>query len=319
MVSTRVMRWFVRGALICAPERWKVAAERKLRGWLDVWRVKRADCVVVSYSKSGRTWLRVLLSKFYQIKHELPEFRILAFDNLNRRDPLIPKLLFTHDTYTADALGNSDPKAIYRDKRVVLLVRHPGDTAVSNFFQWKYRTRDSKVGLIGLPHRDRDVSLFDFVMSSTRGLPSIIRFMNGWHDELNRLRSAHLVRYEDLRANPKKMVEEILSFIGTSWTDAQVAEAVAFASFENMKALTEQDENGFGGDRLVPRDRKVTDSYKVRRGKIGGYREYFDARQAQMIDDLIDRELDQSFGYRSDAVARELEGAQARRATRLAR
>src|SRR5215813_14237782 len=141
------MRRWVRGALICAPERWKLAAERKLRGWCDVRRIRRADCVVVSYSKSGRTWLRVLLSKFFQVKHGLPEFAIISFDNLNRRDPAIPKLVFTHDTYTADALGSLDPRAIYRDRKVILLVRHPGDTAVSNFFQWKYRTRDSKVGL----------------------------------------------------------------------------------------------------------------------------------------------------------------------------
>ena len=60
--------------------------ERWLRGRREFSRLRRADAVIVSYGKSGRTWLRVMLSGFYQRLYGLSARTLLGFDNLHRRD-----------------------------------------------------------------------------------------------------------------------------------------------------------------------------------------------------------------------------------------
>jgi hypothetical protein len=48
---------------------------------------------------------------------------------------------------------------------------------------------------------------------------------------------------------------------------------------------------------MVPGDKDNPDSYKVRRAKVGGYRDYFDDDQVQQIDSYIRSNLDPVFGY----------------------
>ena len=64
-------------------------------------------------------------------------------------------MFFTHDNYTKDYTGNHDSKIDYAGKKVVLLVRHPADVAVSQFYQWQYRMKPNKVGLNRYPERGR--------------------------------------------------------------------------------------------------------------------------------------------------------------------
>ena len=85
--------------------------ERYLRGYEESRKLRRAHAVIVSFGKSGRTWLRVMLSRFYGIRHGLPESSLMGFDNLSRKHPAIPKLLFTHDNYLSDYTGNSQDKS----------------------------------------------------------------------------------------------------------------------------------------------------------------------------------------------------------------
>jgi hypothetical protein len=59
--------------LFFLPQQQNIAGDRWLRGRQEFQKLTRADCVVVSHGKSGRTWLRVMLSRFYQQKHELPQ------------------------------------------------------------------------------------------------------------------------------------------------------------------------------------------------------------------------------------------------------
>src|SRR4051794_2127116 len=141
-VGPRV-RWALReGGSFAAralPRARSVAIERYLRGWEEHHLLSSADLAVVSFGKSGRTWLRVLLSRFYQQHYGLPADRLLENDSLHRLNAAVPRVLFTHDNYLSDYMGEADPRARYAGHRVLLLVRHPADTAVSQFFQWKHR------------------------------------------------------------------------------------------------------------------------------------------------------------------------------------
>jgi hypothetical protein len=297
----KVTRFFVLAALFFLPREKRVRVERWLRGKEEFRKLTSADAVIVSFGKSGRTWLRVMLSKFYQLKHGLGQRHLIGFDNLHRRNPEIPKLFFTHDNYIKDYTGNRDSKADFYDKRVVLLVRNPLDVAVSQFFQWKYRMRPGKKTLNRYPQHGTDVSIYDFVMDPDAGLPKIVDYLNLWAREAEQIKHLLVVRYEDMRADTEQVLDRILAFIGTPGTPEQVTEAVRFASVDNMRKMEEKRTFWLSGSRMVAKDRGNPNSYKVRKAKVGGYRDYFDDNQILAMNRLVAERLDPLFGYGSDA------------------
>lgn len=52
--------------------------------------LEAADLVLMSPPKSGRTWLRVMLSHLYHLKYGVPAEEIITFDNFHARVPAIP-------------------------------------------------------------------------------------------------------------------------------------------------------------------------------------------------------------------------------------
>jgi Sulfotransferase domain len=296
-VAKKLTRFVVLTPLFFLPYDRRRRIERWLRGREQYQKLRRADCVVVSFGKSGRTWLRVMLSRFYQIRHDLSERHLIGFDNLHLRNRAIPKVFFTHDNYTKDYTGNQDSKIDYAGKKVVLLVRHPADVAVSQYYQWQYRMKANKVALNRYPERGQDLGMFDFLTREEAGLARTIDFMNGWAGEAEASDKLLIVRYEDMRSQPERTLGEILTFIGTPGAADEIQGAVAFASFENMRAMETKGTFWRSGGRMQPRDRSNPQSFKTRRGKVGGYRDYFDAAEIAEIDRLIAEQLAPVFGY----------------------
>jgi hypothetical protein len=295
----KTSRKLLRGSLCFASEERKTRAERWLRGREQMRRLRDADIVIVSFGKSGRTWLRVMLSRLYQVKHGLSQRYLLGFDNFHSMNRAIPKIFLTHDNYIKDYTGNVDNKSDFYSHKVVLLARDPRDVAVSQYFQWRYRMKPNKKVLNKYPGAGEDVSTFDFVMDKDAGLPKIIEFMNLWASERERLKGFFLLRYEDLRARPEDTLKALLEFIGTPGTDEEIREAVEFSSYENMKKMEQKKTFWLSGGRMVPKDRDDPNTYKVRRAKVGGYRDYFDDEQVERIEQLVDSTLSPYFGYGS--------------------
>lgn len=284
-------------ALFFLPRDKKISIERWLRGREEFRKLTHADCVIVSYGKSGRTWLRVMLSRFYQIKYGLSERHLLSFDNLHNKICDIPKIFFTHDNYIKDYTGEYDNKSAFYNKKVIILSRNPQDVAVSQYFQWRYRMRARKKNLNDYPTHGEQISVYDFVIRPQSGLPKIIEFLNDWAREMPRIEQLLLVRYEDMRTRPEETMKRILNFVETPGSDAEVKEAVAFASYENMRKLEERKVFWLSGRRLVPRDRGNPHSYKVRRGKVGGYRDYFSDQETAELEKLVCSRLSPAYGY----------------------
>lgn len=286
----------IRGSFFLPEER-RIQLERYLRGKEEARRLRRCDAVIVSYGKSGRTWLRVMLSRYYCRKHDLGDYILLGFDNLYWRCPEIPKIFFTHDNYLKDYTGHTADKRDYYDRRVVLLVRDPRDVAVSQYFQWRYRMRPQKKKLNRYPPHGAEVPIFDFVMNPDCGLPKIIDFMNLWAKEWDKISEFLLVRYEDLRRDTFGEMKGILEFLGTPGRDELIRDAVEFASVENMRKLEQQKVFWLSGSRLVPKDKNNPNAYKVRRAKVEGWRDYFTQEQGGVIDRFVRDNLDPRYGY----------------------
>jgi hypothetical protein len=272
------------------------ASERWLRGWLEYRRLQPADWVLMSWGKSGRTWLRVMLSRFYQVRYGLPASELLDFDNLHRRNPAAPRVFFTHNNYLRDYTGNWHSKAHFAGKKIVLQVRDPRDVAVSQFFQWQFRIQPRKKFLNDYPPHGADISVFDFVMDPQVGLPRIIDYFNDWAASRAEVADLLLVRYEDMRSDPGRELQRILSFTGTPGTADEIAEAVNFAAYDNMRRLETEGFFRNSGARVKAGDANNPESFKVRRAKVGGYRDYFDDDQCRALDALMTK-LDPVFGY----------------------
>ena len=277
--------------------------ERLRRGKEEYRRLQLADCVFVSFGKSGRTWLRVMLSRYCQLTYGLPERAILRFDNFANINPAAPKIFFTHGNYVRDYTGNFDTKQDFYGKKVMLLMRRPQDVAVSQYFQWKYRMPARKKGLNGYPSHGADLSLYDFLMDPRVGLPGIIDFMNGWAAELPSLRDHLLVRYEDVHADPSASLRRMVAFLGMPLDEQHIQEAVRFASVDNLRELERSRFFRGSGIRMRAKDSSNPNSYKVRRAKVGGYRDYFEDDQLARIDALVETGLSPVFGYQEREVA----------------
>jgi alcohol sulfotransferase len=248
--------------------------------------------VVLSRAKSGRTWLRVMLSRLYQRRYGLPESRLIEYDDFHRLDPAVPIVHFTHGHYLLDRLEPDRLESILGARRLLFLVRHPCDVAVSEYFQSTRRASEHKAALHGV---DRDAPIFDFVMRSPLGLPAIVDYLNAWAPRVARLEQSRVVRYEDLRAAPVEELAGICSFLKAPFTAEEIREAAEFAAFENLQKLERS--GFFDSHRLTPADPQDVDSFKVRRGKVGGYRDYFDDEQIAVMDTLVRKRLDPTFGY----------------------
>ena len=77
----------------------------------------------------------------------------------------------------------------------------------------------------------------------------------------------------------------------------QVEAAVEFSSFDNMKKMESGAQSLLAGGRMKPRDKDNPDSYKVRRAKVGGYRDYFSDEEVAAIDARLAQTLDPMYGY----------------------
>jgi len=302
-ILKKASREIIMALLFFLPDERRIRIERWLRGREEARRLARADVAVVSFGKSGRTWLRVMISRYYQLVFGIPERVLIGFENYHRRHGAIPKIFFTHDNYIKDYTGSVDSKAPFYGKKVVLLVRNPKDIAVSQYFQWQHRMRPAKKKLNNYPPHGADVSAYDFVMDPDCGLPDIIAFLNLWAREAGRVEDLLIVRYEDMRSDTEATLKRVMEFINASPPDAEaVSGAVEYSSVENMRKLEEQNVFWLAGGRMKPGKKGDPNTYKVRRAKVGGYRDYFDAAQAAEIDEYVAKELSPAFGYDAEGT-----------------
>jgi hypothetical protein len=229
------------------------------------------DAIVVSIPKSGRTWVRTFLSAYFCRRYDHP----FSLTPETYGDSRIPRIIYSHDRFEQrtkadrwDALRGKYfiPGAERRRAKIILLARDPRDTFVSHYVQLTKRTRETPEDLkqkeIGVILRDR-----------RHGIGSMIEIMNGWLDEWSGKSNFLLVRYEDLQRAPEESFRDVLRFLGDEEPDAEAfAHALEFSRFGNMKKL--EAAGAFASKILQATNVSDPESFKVRRGKVGGFTDY---------------------------------------------
>ena len=238
---------------------------------------KAPKVAIVSHPKSGRSWLRVLIGKALCEYAGLDDQLIFDKDHLAQATG-VPKVSYTHED-----VGNSKhkryweletDKSQYKKKKVLLLIRDPRDVLVSYYFHVSRRS--------DLFHG----SIAEFTRHDVYGIRKIVTFYNIWHANLHVPQALFLLGYEELHADPQGKLREVLDFIGAAdIDDGIVQKAVEFASFSNMKKLEES--RHFQSKKLQPGNAEDDDSFKVRRGVVGGYRDDLSPEDCQYINGVI--------------------------------
>ena len=258
--------------------------------WRDLERLRDADVALVSFPKSGRTFVRVMLARLYDRQFGIDERETLKFATLRRAPAAVPRILFTHN---GDAMRRPwrvrIDRRVFEGRKVVLLSRHPGDVAVSRYFHLKHRSHDP------VRRRLADQPLESFVWTKRGGIPSIVRFLNQWA-QLARKRSGILIlRYEDFLGCPEPTLRTLAGYVGLDDDEAAIRDAVEFARFDNLRAR--EREGYFSSGRLGPGRAGDESSYKVRSGTSGGFRTQLSEAGRERVTSYVREHLDPAFGY----------------------
>jgi Sulfotransferase domain len=249
--------------------------------------------IIVSIPKSGRTWLRAFICAYF-CKRFGVEFTLRP-ERYCQSD--IPRLIFSHDLFEHRTKGDLwdrfrgkylVPKRELSRAKIILLARDPRDCFVSLYLQITRRDPHAPVEL-------RRKSVSEMLRDKRFGVHAIVNTMNDWMAEFSRRDNFTLTRYETLRAAPEEHFRDLLAVLGESTPEMTMfQEALEFSRFENMQKL--EAAGAFDSKILHPGDVRDPESFKVRRGKVGGYREYLSVEDQQYAADAL-ANLDVRFGY----------------------
>ena len=242
------------------------------------------DAYILSYPKSGRTWLRTMLGTMASSQFGLDVENPMEVQHFWKLSKDIPNIGITHDDSPNLKYGYEveTDKSRYRHKKVLLLTRDPRDVLVSYYFDAKNRMKVI----------DCDISTY--IREEKGSIDAIIAYYNSWAQARSVTRDFLSVSYEDMHRDPKKVVRESAAFLGLPAPSEELLDLVVErASFSNMRQAEMKD--SFKHERLRPADPQNPESFKVRRGKIGGFVDYLSSDDIAYVDDYIDRNLDPFF------------------------
>jgi len=215
------------------------------------WLHRRPDAVV-SFPKSGRTWLRVML------------------DECNIR------LLYTHagaEHKTSVHFGELNTLEAESLGRIVFLYRDPRDTAVSGYYQVARR-------LGGYPG-----TISDFIRDPRHGVAKILHYNAMWLDLAKTRPHVLVIRYEDMQADASAVLSRVVEFLGRAAERAAIEATVENNTFEKMRERERSgDYRAQYGDILLPADPGDPNSFKVRRGQVANYRDELSAEDIAYCD-----------------------------------
>jgi hypothetical protein len=251
---------------------------RTIKNKLNILRTRRDPQVyIISYPKSGRTWLRLLVGKVLCDRFGVDPTHML--DTLRATTlAFVAPTKFTHDgsgmREQSDLRQLATSKQQFRGKKVVLLVREPRDVMVSCYFQATKRINVY------------EGSISDFVRSEQYGIERCVKFYSIWSQNRHVPAEFLIVRYEDMHANPQAVLKSVLDFMSVCGVSQQMLrDAIEFGRFDNMKKL--EATGHFKRQVLTPGNAKDGESFKVRRGKVGGYADYLSPDDCQYLTQVI--------------------------------
>lgn len=255
-------------------------------------RLDAADVVLLRYPKSGVTWLRVMITNVYRSSLGASGREIVGRSAFHTAHKDIPNVFVCMDNF---GVAQAELETRLRDKKVILLLRDPRDVVISHYFSLAKRATAVERIVNKVPDTVAADGPYQFAINPVYGMPHIIRFINTWYKAAGQHPAAMIVRYEDLRVDTVGVFAPVMRLLAPETNDKQIEDAVSAAQFDRMKNM--EATGSFGLDILQPRSKDDSNSFKVRRGKVGGYADYLTPEQKQHLDRMVAETLDPAIGY----------------------
>ncbi|MDJ0785981.1 MAG: sulfotransferase domain-containing protein [Myxococcota bacterium] len=301
LFSPRMQRALMIGSTAVLPRALRIEARLRLfTGW-HLRMARAADVVFVRHPKTGGTWLRALITRMYAQKYGLASDRVVRYDELQAQNAALPRFVTTSgylswERRLTEAIV-TDP--VLRKKRLLFMPRHPIDVATSWYNQFRKRTSAFKREMIqhdlADPFDRETIGRIGFMRHPEIGLPHVIRYHNTWFRLAEQHPRALILRYEDLRQDTVGSLKRLADFLGDEFDERILREAAEFGSVENMRGLEES--GYFKNKSLRLRDGQDPETLKVRRARVGGYREDVGEAEAREFEAMMRRDLDPGLGY----------------------
>lgn len=240
-----------------------------------------------------------MLAEYFSRKNKIPFGDVNSDNRLFPQTVNVPGITFQHDDTPFWKKPNElkASKRHFRKSKVVFLVRDPRDIIVSGYFQKSKR-------LYLKPEEERkkeqkfiyEGSLKEYVYEEIGGIDTIIDYYNIWWSQRHQPQSFKMLRYEDLQRNTLDEMLGIMEFLEEEDTNKVLLENVI--SDTSFSKLHELEQEGKYPDRaLTPQNENDPESFKVRRGKTGGYVDYLDDEEIAFLNEKISTRLHPIFGF----------------------
>jgi len=233
--------------------------------------------LIVSYPKSGRTWLRVMMGKLLCDRLGLSDSESLDLRALTMREAGRTGARVTDFTHDQTAMLGGLPasaltpdKSAYAGRRILFLTRDLRDLMVSCYFQ---ATR--RIGRF-------DGSISAFIRDERFGVVKVLTFYRHWHAAREVPDRFVPLAYETMVADPAAALRAALALSDIVADPSEITAAVAFGRFDGLQA---RERAGYFRSKILrPGDGSDPESFKIRSGKVGGYRHYLSAEDIAHID-----------------------------------
>jgi len=229
------------------------------------------DVYLVSYPRSGNTWTRLLVGNYITegncTRNSVPDIvPDIHWGDRSVCDGLArPRFIKSHVAYVPEY-----PKVVY-------ISRDGRDVAVSYFYYY-----------MRLERIDEQTSFSSFLEEFNRGrvmFGSWSEHVNSWLD--SDLEDLLVVRYEDLKADPKNELLRIVRFAGLPAADHLADLAVERSTFETWQS-SEKRTGGISGARM-----------HARSGAAGQYQQLFSPEELTQFMDVHGPAMNR-LGYADD-------------------
>lgn len=181
------------------------------------------DLYLVSFPKSGVTWLSFLMANIH-----LQCSRLDATATFFNLESYIPDIHLTRSlkdsilTFPGFRIikSHSEYNPFYR--RIIYLMRDPKDVMVSYYYFMK------KLGWF-------NGSISELIRSKSYGIDAWCRHTQSWLNKTHAFQQINVIKYEDMKREPRKVLDRVYSILGFKLPQIILDEAIDRSAFDEMK------------------------------------------------------------------------------------